>query len=372
MTHNIPTTGIANYIPSNRSGTVRKFFKSALWIVIVLVGFEIVFRFFISGLTPLSNFDPDLGPRPVDGSVILYNKEGNGVIHYVKDGEIASPVRGGVNIPVFGDSQTASFQVNDYQNYVSIAETSLRDKGIKVDLRNMGYPAGTLADYTYWASLAKTKFNAGIVVIQISTNDFFGSGGSEGYILSAVGNYFKRNDDGTLTLIHQPIEDRYAQFKPFIAKSAFLGYTVDRLRLYREIIKMDDRTRETANKLTLTSGSTSDTNNIVANYNAQLSMLHEAYRGERVILLLLPSSPAISGDRMELENSEYSRLLEQARKFKGWEIIDPLPAFQALWLEEQKLPRGFTNSEPGIGHLNVDGHAIVGQLLAEKIEEMMK
>jgi lysophospholipase L1-like esterase len=356
----------------NRSHWIKYLARAVFWIILVLIGFEIILRFFVSGLEPVSNFSPELGPRPVAGSVIKFQKEGNGIIHYSADGEIATPFQGGTNIIVFGDSQTASYQVNDDQNYVSVAETNLHDKGIMVDLHNFGYPAGTLADYSYWASLTQTRYAAGIVVIQISTNDFFGTGGAEGYIKSAVGNYFKKNADGTLTLVHEPIQDRYAFIKPIITKSALLSFTVERLRLFRGLLNLNAQDITAANDMAPASVSDATGDHNVSNYRAQLSALHSAYQGQKVILVVLPSSPAISGDQIVLENSDYSRLLAEAQKFEDWQVVDPLSEFQTLWLEEQKLPRGFSNSEPGTGHLNADGHVIVGRLLADTIEEVMK
>jgi lysophospholipase L1-like esterase len=372
VSHDTISSNKFNNISFTRKNRIKYLFQTVFWIIVVLVGFEIFLRYFVSGLTPMSSFDPDLGPRPVAGSVIMFQKEGNGIIHYLADGEIATPYQGGVNITVFGDSQTSAFQVNDNQNYVSVAETKLRGKNLMVDLHNLGYPAGTLADYTYWASLTQSKFHSSIVVIQISTNDFFGSGGSEGYILSAVGNYFTKNTDGSLTLVHTPVLDKYAQFKPIISKSALLGYGVDRLRLFREIITIDSNDLKTANKMQPVSSAALPSDHQLANYRAQLTALHTAYQGQKVIIVVLPSSPSIADGQMVLDNSDYALLLKQVKQFDDWYVVDPLQAFQSLWIENHKLPRGFTNSEPGTGHLNVDGHAIVGQLLAEKIEEVVK
>jgi len=51
--------------------------------------------------------------------------------------------------------------------------------------------------------------------------------------------------------------------------------------------------------------------------------------------------------------------------------VDPLPEFQKVTVEGT-LPRGFPNTALGIGHLNSNGHAVVGQLLAEQIEAILR
>jgi hypothetical protein len=100
--------------------------------------------------------------------------------------------------------------------------------------------------------------------------------------------------------------------------------------------------------------------------------LHAAYKGQKVIIVYLPFSPIVSGNAVVLENGDSKLLLNEIKKFDDWYVVDPTTDFQELWQKEQKLPRGFTNSEPGIGHLNVDGQAIVGHLLAEAINEVTK
>ncbi len=348
---------------------------SSIWIVIILVAFEVFLRFFISGVSPESYFSPDFGPRPVGGSIVKYVREGSGTIRYSDFGEIATPYQGGPGVVVFGDSQTASYQVNDYQNYVSVAEQVLYDRGVNVDLRNFGYPAGTLADYAYLASITTSEMNADVVVIQTSLNDFLGIGGREGYVLSSIGNYFQKNEDGTITLVHKPIKDNNAFYKPLITKSALLSASLDRLRLFRTVLNNSfgkQKDAGDANMIDPAVMRVSQSEKFLENYKAQITALHEAYKGQKVVIVYLPFVPSIVGDEVTLENKDSDLLLEVINQFDDWYVVDPSDEFRNLWLEQKKLPRGFTNSEPGTGHLNVDGQAIVGRLLAEKIAEAVQ
>jgi hypothetical protein len=106
-----------------------------------------------------------------------------------------------------------------------------------------------------------------------------------------------------------------------------------------------------------------------AKLEEQLRLLKETYSGSKVILLLLPFSPNIDQDRLNFEDPEYLKLIHSAEQVGGFYIINPQVEFDQL-VEQGHLPRGFMNSLPGQGHLNVFGHRIIGELLAKKILEI--
>jgi lysophospholipase L1-like esterase len=351
---------------------VKYLIQAGLWICIALIGFEIGLLYFRNPNSEVS-YDQDWGVHHAGGSTVVWRTEGNGIIHLVADGEEATPYQGGANIVVFGDSHTEAYQVNDNQNFVSLAEARLRDNGILVDLHNLGYSGGSLADYVYWAPHAESKYDPAFVVIQISTQDFSGSGGREGYTLSDQGNYFRENVDGTLEIAHQILPNNYNRFHDIIQrKSVLLSYAYERLNLYRQNFSNVHQAQNITGEMQPLPSNESALDQKLMNYRAQLTALHTAYQGQRVVMLVLPFYPTISEDQVILEDKEYTLLLEQAKQFSDWEVVDPLPAFQALWLKDHKLTRGFNNTVLGSGHLNVDGHALVGKLLADKIVEALR
>lgn len=371
MKTNSTSLKIANHRLPALGNQIRYLIQAGFWIVIVLVGFELFLRLYFSGLKPVYVYDPEWGKRPAAGSVVITRTEGNGIIHYIADGEIRTAYQGGANIPVFGDSHTEAYQVNDDQSFISVAEKDLRAKGINADLRNLAFSGGTLADYAYLAGPVQSKYQPALVVIQISPMDFWGE---EGYSSASVANYFTRNADGTLKVIHQPpVPDTSLtmrvlnRFRGF----AFSGYSLERVRKIVQNLKNPQGAIADAAAQPLP-GDDASPDQRVANYRAQLTALHSAYQGKRVVLVVLPSSPQLYGDQILMEDPEYDLLLDQVKQFKDWQVVDPLPAFQNLWLQEHRLPRGFSNTTPGTGHLNADGHALVGRLLAEKIEEALR
>ena len=92
-----------------------------------------------------------------------------------------------------------------------------------------------------------------------------------------------------------------------------------------------------------------------------------------MILLILPFVPRIASGNIVTVDPEYERLLSTIRPAirdkPGWQLVDPLPDFQRL-LGHGVLPRGFQNTRPGSGHLNVVGHRAVAELLAEAIDRV--
>jgi lysophospholipase L1-like esterase len=236
-----------------------------------------------------------------------------------------------------------------------------------VDLRNLASSGGTLADYTFWAPSVITRYAPSIVVIQISNQDFSGLKGGEGYVVSNEGNYFTKNPDGTLKLVHKTVDENLGLLRRIRGEFAFLGFGSDRFNTFlRAYNKTQDPNGPDSSTIDL------PLDQQLANYHAQLTALHAAFQGQRVIILVLPDSPTILDGQIALEDKDYSLLLDQVKQFKDWQTVEPLPDFQALWLQDHKLPSGFNNTMPGLGHLNADGHAIVGQLLADKIEEIVK
>jgi len=107
----------------------------------------------------------------------------------------------------------------------------------------------------------------------------------------------------------------------------------------------------------------------VARMDEQLTLLKEAYSGIKVILLVLPFSPKIEKDIINFDYSESLKIIDSAEQVGGFYIINPQHEFDKL-VNQGHFPRGFMNSLPGIGHLNVFGNRVIGDLLDEKILEI--
>lgn len=91
----------------------------------------------------------------------------------------------------------------------------------------------------------------------------------------------------------------------------------------------------------------------------QLAELSKNFR-EPLLLVYAPGTPRIHhGWQATHPDDERFETLRGAMAARGIEVLDLRPDFLDLWDRERKLPRGFPNGTPGLGHLNRDGNRIV-------------
>ncbi len=335
--------------------------ESTAWILIALMLCEIILRATVS-YNPKTDYEKDWGIVPVMGSNRFWGKEGYGITHYLTHGEIASPLYNGAqSVVVLGDSNTEALQVSDEVKFVSLAEMNIRSKGKAINLHNLGTMSNSIPDYIYLAPLIKQYYKPEIIVIQLSPQDFYGADGGDGFRLKHR-NYFIINDDGNLEIRHK---NQHAL--------GFYNKVTSRIMLYslglERFVQIEDNTvklQVAEQKLLQTGGSTISP---ASRMDDQLGLLKEAYSGMKVILLLLPYSPNIAKGDINFDDPEYLKLLESAERVGNFYIVNPRSEF-ILLVDQNYLPRGFMNSLPGVGHMNIFGHRVIGELLAKKILEI--
>jgi len=330
-------------------------------LVAVLCSLEVLVRFLIMGPGTLFTADADIGKVPIKGTHVLWGTEGYGRTTYVGDGEIASPSDTGAVIVVLGDSHTEALQVDDATKFVSVAESELRRRGRLFNLRNLGFSGGTMADYVRVGPSVMSRYHPALVVIQLSSADF----GPETFDPSHV-NHFAREANGSLRLVHLDMRVGSPSLGARIKNaSALINY--GQLRYLR----IAERRAHTAGPHGGVDTAPADTIRWDT-VPTQLELLHSAYPDVPVILLLLPFVPRLEARAIMTDDPEYERTVETVRRsirdFPGWQVIDPLPAFRSL-AGRGVLPRGFSNTRPGLGHLNEIGHRIVAERLADTIDK---
>ncbi|MDO9300398.1 MAG: hypothetical protein Q7T89_03405, partial [Anaerolineales bacterium] len=137
---------MSNYL--QKSSAFSFFTKFFAWLFVFLLILEVVIRIFI--IKPAyEHFVPGLGIVAVDNAVTVWGVEGYGVTHYLSNGEISTPYQSEISVVVLGDSYTEAVQVNDDQKFVSVAENVLQERGLKMDLHNLGASGRSIADYVY-------------------------------------------------------------------------------------------------------------------------------------------------------------------------------------------------------------------------------
>lgn len=94
--------------------------------------------------------------------------------------------------------------------------------------------------------------------------------------------------------------------------------------------------------------------------------------GESLILVYAPATPRIhNGWQGSHPDDERFETLRDAISARGIEVLDLRPDFLELWNGERKLPRGFPNGTPGLGHLNRDGNRIVASRIAAALSSRL-
>lgn len=333
--------------------------KMGLWLALALALVEISLRLFIESPPISYGYDEDWGYYPAEGTFIVWGSEGYGINYFDNYGEQVTAVDSGLNIVVLGDSHTESHQVAYDENFVSVAESILHDQNFDLNLRNHGKSYSSVADYVYLAPVIKEIYSPQAVVIQLSVQDFFKH---EVYDRNKV-NHFVQQDgsENSLTLVHNPPPFNDHWLGKLMQNTVILVQGTKRQRL------LFGSNRQPSPAPAAQSESAPIAFDVI---DSQLKMLEDAYAGVPVIILMLPYSPTVENNQLIEVEPEYSQVLSYFGSTESWHLINPSAGFAELYQQSGQLPRGFSNSLPGIGHLNVHGHRVVGELLAEQIMQI--
>jgi lysophospholipase L1-like esterase len=342
----------------------RSWVVACVVFVIGLLILELFIRFFVYRRTENAIHDPDIIQTKA-GTFYFQAVEGNGTTYYVANDEIETPNTNGLSVVVIGDSFTEGYQVNDNEKYVSVASNLLIERGIDAKLHNFGKSSQKLADDIWLFKYIYQQYKPQIAVFQISTNDLISENNSTNNKI----NFFEKQTDGSLQIQHQPIakQSQNELFRFIIRNSSIVGYGE---------IRFDSIKRLYLDKY-LTSQNTElasiDTINLINEQTIlnKISILKNATAGVKLVIILAPPFPFIKKGMVILDNPQYDELVSFLRNIPDLVVIDPSTAFIDL-VNNNHFPSGFDNSPIGIGHWNKNGNAIVGQLLADELQKIIK
>jgi hypothetical protein len=332
-----------------------------MWLVVVLFGMEVLLRTTYYNPPLYSVQTTWFGQVAPQGSSTLLGKEGYAITHYDGQipGEIGTPFQGGDNIIVLGDSFTEALQVPDDQKYVSVAEIILRRNGYNFDLHNFGRSGRAMADYVSKINNYRELYNPKAIVIQLNENDFIES------FDAGKSNYFVAENSKIVDIIHT------GKFKgKFMVADTmsnnFTFFLLEDVKSRLGSIKAEQNLGSQTNERPTTQ--IFDTNLA----KQQIDLLLKASNGVKLILIITPDAPHISGNHLEINDVNQENLKAFLSNYPQIILVDPLPEFQKLALSGY-LPMGFFNStQPGVGHINRQGHGVLGKLLAQTIEAVVK
>jgi hypothetical protein len=330
-----------------------------IMLVGILVGMELILRVTVYN-QPAMNIQTNwFGSLPASGSFYLWGSEGYAVTKYDGlPGEIRTPYHGGEDVFLLGDSFLEGLQVNDSQKLASVAETMMRQDGYVIDLHNLGASGMSMADYITYIPKYRDLYHPAAFVLVIQDNDFI-----ESFKKNKTNYFIEEKSEIIETVSTNQMDGEYkAAAPPYLVIRPVL-YQYGRTRIEQMIADPTGGIGE---------GDPRPTEFDAALAEQQMDLLITAGGDTPLILLIYPHAPKIEGDRLEMNDEKHAALKAFLSGYSEITLVDPLPALQEL-TQAGTLPMGFFNSPtPGAGHLNVDGNKVVGQLLAGKIEEVLK
>ena len=339
------------------------------WSLILLLALELFVRSSVM-LLPKYEYKPGWGLVPVENSVSVQGKEGFGVTRYLEDGEIWTPYRDGDHIVVLGDSTVKAAQVNDTDNFVSLAEMALRRRGLAIDLHNFGASERAVSDHVYIAPMLISKFQPRFVVIQVSLASFVLS------MSEAHDNHFVVESDGSLTLVHREPDQDALRLKNALYSSGLLSLIDYRWQMVRPTMTLSQEGFVAkAAEQPVVAADGGDAHISFELLSAQVRAIQDAYQDVPVIFLIVPYTPAIYPETpYELSwNSGNDNILAIGlNNIDGVHVVVVREEFQQVYNKRLVLPRGSFNSLFNFGHLNRDGHRVVSFVLTRALEGLLK
>lgn len=335
---------------------VKYFLSACGWLILFLAGTELFMRLLLVSSLPLNILRK--------GNVFdVWGIEGYGITRYLPDAEIRTPFdRGDYSVVVLGNSFTMARQVMDWQSYASVAETRLNENGFQADIHNLGINGLTLPSYIARSSFVLERYKPDIIVVQVSSGDFL----STGFQAAMRGGHFEHTADGGIVLAQPPSSDFLLpeQMESEITSANILDYS----SIYG-YLSYKKRATAPAEQSDVAPGQYDETE-IIAQ---ELQLFANAYGDTPIVFIVIPSNINFRKRLPYYKNSERDELIINSitQNYPDWKVIYPAQEFNQL-LSMRYAPRGFNNAEPFQGHLNANGHRVVGELLAQVLESMLK
>jgi hypothetical protein len=355
------------------SGFLPHWLQTILWIFFFLFLFEIGIRTLIMK-PPLEEFKPGWGMVPVDNSYEVVGYEGYSVTRYVENGEIQSPFTDGTSVVVLGDSTTKGAEVADSEKYVNLTESILRERGLKVDLHNLGSAERNIADSVYQAPAVIAAYSPKIVVVQANLNTF------EISFEETRKNHFVLDKDEKAQLVHRDETSSVVRHN-IVSSSGLLSFIAYRWMFVRASMETSYPYLFSAEQAASAGPETSP--EVQGGRNAKESVkflaavraLMDAYPNSKIVFLIISQVPKVPVERSQeilWVSNEDELLVDGLLQMPGVYVVYPNKAFQQQYEQDKVLPRGFFNSPPNLGHLNEYGNEAVAAVLADALEAILR
>lgn len=305
-------------------------------------------------------WEPGYVKIPTPDTKSVWCTEGCGVTHRLSKGERAGYPADAPAVLVLGDSFTEALEVNDDEVYTHVAQEALAKVGIRLGFVNAGLAGRSVADYVGFADRHKKLFSPAWTVVTLRDDDL--AEDTERPAKTA----FKRDAGGRLQVSFD--EDRTApgvRDALWNAPSIFVRYSAYRLHKFVEAAEAEPPMFFAASHEGRKAPPTDYAQYAV---EEELDLLRAAYGG-KVTVVTLPYILFKAGGEPTILDSNVRRRLLSYCKATGMSCVEPSAAFLAM-ARGYRSPFGFPNSQFNYGHMNPDGHRIVGEELAKELQRL--
>ncbi len=364
---------LAACIPAGRaadSRALRRLFRNR-WVLGCLLSFAFIWlvsALFCDSSEPYSYDAATQSWVITPGSTIVWKSEGWGRSYFGKFGigcipDVSRDARGLVML--WGDSDVEAFQVDDRQKMAQQLTGLLTERGRDLLCASRAMGGDNLADYIldipeYEKQLpAITRHillvNGADDILPDQAND------TRGIFRTTYG----------CELLRGP-----AQYHSYYAKRV-----IDDLRLYFAVPLLRSLTRDLSLRFSLGPvpapaetaepgpNSCRTETDLRRAWDFLTKSIQQATR-KSVTIVYVPHVPRIEGNRIACDDPDWpqvSRFADSCRG-AGIDFINLHDAFVRHYDATGEFPRGFPNSRPGDGHLNVVGHRLIAEALFDYLE----
>jgi hypothetical protein len=336
------------------------FFTSGVAFVLALLVWELLLSQFILQ-KPTSQTHGELG-RIYGQGLYVQGKEGYGRTFLNELGLRSpsltdDPLQGGERtILVLGDSYTQAMQVSDEVAFPQHLNDLL---GQESRVINSGREGASPADYIALEAYNKNVFQPDVVVVQLNEADFTRdllSRGQTFYYEATAGGYSLRENKSVVS--SNELASRFASLQ------SVLNFSVVRIALERVEAFRAGKTPSSSDGVPSTNAAQptpQQTDGSLERFVVR--ELQEAY--QKPILLYIPEIDYFYPDYAQPHATE-SYLAKAAREL-GVTFISLRADYVALYGNRHRVAHGFSNTQPGMGHINSLGHEVAAERLAQAL-----
>lgn len=341
--------------------------ETVLGIVVALLACELALRPFAAVLATLDVPSKDYRPSNDLSAPSLESRqylEGFAVSHFTADGARLTGQQWLGAAPVgliLGDSYVEAAQVDDLATPGAVFERLSRSQGKPFNIRQYGWPGAGIPTYLAIADRMQSEWHPSWVTIILNRNDL----GAEGL---ESGRYYHMKIQSDESYQLTEIERTATKLEPLLGRVGLTAYdlrrsmeastlaflSVERFQLIASNSGAHQPTPAKSAEEIQSEAAKKRTEDEVAT-RVSIHALKAAY-GDHLLIIYVPNIDLAANNEPDEGESE---LLEACSEMRV-----TCSSMREAMLDERdnnhRLARGFSNTTLGEGHLNEDGHRLVG------------